>query len=92
MISKEEVKYISDKIFSLTDADEAEIIFYGGKLALTRFSEDRGITLSGYVMNTLGRIPEVGDSFVEENHEFTILKVEENRTESARIRRIEPEQ
>jgi PmbA protein len=41
MISKEEVKNISDRIFSLTDADEGEIVFSGGKVALTRFSEDR---------------------------------------------------
>ncbi|MBU1627308.1 TldD/PmbA family protein [bacterium] len=41
MISIEETKNIADKILSFSDADESEIIFYGGKQALTRFSEDR---------------------------------------------------
>jgi len=41
MITREETKAIADKIFKLSDADESEIIFWGGNLALTRFSEDR---------------------------------------------------
>lgn len=50
------------------------------------------ITVSGWVMEMLERVPEKGDSFVYEDMEVTVLEMDEKRVEKVKIKFIESEE
>jgi putative hemolysin len=45
-------------------------------------------TLAGFVLSLAGELPSVGDSFVYQNHRFTVLDMEGNRIGKIEIRRM----
>lgn len=49
-------------------------------------------TLSGFVMNQMGRIPKVGQSFEWDNYHFTVVAMDGFRVERVEISRIEAEE
>ena len=49
-------------------------------------------TLSGFVMNQMGRIPKVGQSFEWDNYHFTVVAMDGFRVERVEISRIETEE
>lgn len=49
-------------------------------------------TLSGFVMNQMGRIPKVGQSFEWSNYHFTVVAMDGFRVERVEISRIEAEE
>jgi len=49
-------------------------------------------TLSGFVMNQMGRIPKVGQSFEWDNYHFTVVAMDGFRVERVKISRIEAEE
>lgn len=50
------------------------------------------ITVSGWVMEMLERVPEKGDSFVYEDMEVTVLEMDEKRVEKVKIKFIKKEE
>jgi CBS domain containing-hemolysin-like protein len=46
-------------------------------------------TLAGFLMARLGHIPVVGESFIEDGWEFTVVEVERRRVEQVRVVRAE---
>jgi putative hemolysin len=55
-----------------------------------RFPEGEYETLSGYIVMTLGSIPERGSSFELDNYRFTIEKVSDKKIEEVRVELINP--
>jgi CBS domain containing-hemolysin-like protein len=47
-------------------------------------------TLAGFLMARLGHIPVVGENFIEDGWEFTVVEVERRRIEQVRVARAEP--
>ena len=43
------------------------------------------MTVSGWVMNMLGSIPEIGNSFTYENLEITVVEMDGKRVEKVRM-------
>lgn len=54
------------------------------------FPEERGRTVGGFVMNTLGRIPDVGDEVTWEALSLTVEKMAGRRLQTVRVRRLPP--
>lgn len=50
------------------------------------------ITVSGWIMEMLERVPEKGDSFVYEDMEVTVLEMDEKRVEKVKIKFIKKEE
>ena len=48
-------------------------------------------TVSGFVMNQMGRIPRVGQSFTWEDFKFTVTEMDGHRVERVEITKEEPE-
>lgn len=67
-----------------------------GKIEVSELNEALGMhldeeiarTLSGYVFNTLGRLPEEGEGFTRDGWQFRIMRISENRIERITIKRI----
>ncbi|MDR0942285.1 MAG: CNNM domain-containing protein [Holosporales bacterium] len=58
----------------------------------SKFNEDIAATIAGFVINSIGVIPEVGQSFVLEGYKFDILERQENQVTSLRLTKIIEEQ
>ena len=48
-------------------------------------SDSESVSLGGWIMERLDRIPDEGDSFVYENLTVTVIQVDEHRVESVRV-------
>jgi CBS domain containing-hemolysin-like protein len=56
-----------------------------------RLPRDEGFeTLGGFVMTTLQRIPQEGDSFVFEGRRYTVERMDGRRVEAVRIEQLDP--
>ena len=72
-------------------------IVAAGKVRINKLNWECGLslpeelddTLAGYVMRMLGVIPKSGDSFIEDNFEFYVLKMDGNKVDTIRIKNIE---
>ena len=51
--------------------------------------EELDDTLAGYVMRSLGAIPKSGNFFTDNNYEFHVLKMDENKVDTIRIKSID---
>lgn len=51
---------------------------------------DESDTLGGYIFTHLGRVPSVGDTFVNHNLEFEVLSVTGRRIRKVRVKSLEP--
>ena len=51
---------------------------------------DKGFeTLAGFVLQQFGHIPQGGESFVYENHRFTVLEMEHHRVARVKLEMLE---
>jgi putative hemolysin len=75
---------------------DGNIIASGG-VGISRLNWECGLdlpeelddTLAGYVMRSLGMIPKPGVSFIENNYEFYVLKMDGNKVDTVRIKTVE---
>jgi CBS domain containing-hemolysin-like protein len=68
-----------------------------GALSLRELADDYGIelprdagyeTLAGFVLDRLGVVPQGGETFVFENHHYTVMRMEGRRVASVRVERL----
>lgn len=59
-----------------------------GEVTGVDFPENRGRTVAGFVMNTLGRIPEIGDEVVHENLVLQVERMVARRLQSLVVWRL----
>jgi len=72
-------------------------IIASGNVRISRLNWECGLdlpeelddTLAGYVMRSLGMIPKSGSSFIENNQEFYVLKMDGNKVDTIRIKSVE---
>lgn len=62
-----------------------EIDYLNEKFPVLKFPEGEYETLSGYIVMTSGRIPELGDDFELDDYRFVIEKVTDKRIEEVRV-------
>ena len=67
-----------------------EIDYLNDKFPAVRFPEGEYETLSGYIVMTLGSIPEMGSSFEMDDYRFTIEQVTDKKIEEVRVELINP--
>lgn len=67
-----------------------EIDYLNEKYPEIKFPEGEYETLSGYVVMTMGSIPEMGSSFELDKFRFTIDKVSDKKIEEVRVELINP--
>jgi putative hemolysin len=58
-----------------------------GETCGVEFPEEKGRTVGGFVMNTLGRIPDVGDEVTWDHLSLTVEKMAGRRLQTVRVRR-----
>lgn len=61
-----------------------------GETCGVEFPEEKGRTVGGFVMNMLGRIPDVGDEVTYESVSLTVEKMAGRRLQTVRVRRRPP--
>lgn len=53
--------------------------------------DSESVSLGGWIMEQLGRIPKQGDYYTYRNLYITVTKLDDHRIESAQIKVLEPE-
>lgn len=85
---EEEIKQISDKKFTVDGSTSIEDV---EQLIGEDIYDDDSDTIAGFMLTTLGRIPEPGEnpSFEHKGFKFTIISVEDRRIEQILIEKID---
>ena len=55
-------------------------------------AESESTTASGWMVEKLDKLPEVGDEFIYENLRITVTEVDSHRVASASVVKLEPEE
>ncbi|MDR2458658.1 MAG: CNNM domain-containing protein [Holosporales bacterium] len=58
----------------------------------SRFHSDTAATIAGFVINSVGIIPEVGQAFILDRYKFDVLKRQRNQVSLLRVMHLEGEQ
>ena len=85
---EEEIKQISDKKFTVDGSTSIEDV---EQLIGEDIYDDESDTIAGFMLTTLGRIPEPGEnpSFEHKGFKFTIISVEDRRIEQILIEKTD---
>lgn len=78
IIVKSETEYI------MSGNAHLEKVFECLELELVE-EEANALTLNGWIMNQLGKVPELEDAFTYENIEFSVLEMDDKRVEKVRV-------
>ncbi len=84
---------------SLIKKVKGETFLVNARIALDQFNKflkasfkaSDSVTLAGYLLEQLDKLPQEGSSFILEECEFTIEKMDGNRIESIRVVKIKPD-
>lgn len=82
----EELRQTSEDSYRVSGSAELDEVFERFDIAC----ESESVTLSGWVMEQLGRIPRPGDSFSFDGLSFTVLSVDSRRVAEVEIKRLPP--
>ena len=79
----EEIKEVGDKEYIVSGKSNTEKLF--SMLDMDVDEEIEAVTVGGWAMEVLGKIPEVGDSFEDHGLEVEILEMDGRRVESLHV-------
>ena len=82
----EELHQTGEDSYRVSGSAELDEIFERFDLAC----ESESVTLSGWIMEQLGRIPKPGDNFIFDGLRFTVLSVDSRRVTEAEIKKLPP--
>ena len=82
----EELRQTGEDSYRVSGSAELDEVFERFDIAC----ESESVTLSGWVMEQLGRIPKPGDSFNFDGLSFTVLSVDSRRVAEVEIKKLPP--
>lgn len=82
----EELRQTGEDSYRVSGSAELDEVFERFDIAC----ESESVTLSGWVMEQLGRIPKPGDSFSFDGLSFTVLSVDSRRVAEVEIKKLPP--
>ncbi len=81
----EEIEKVGDDRYLVLGSTNVEDLFETLDLETESDEELEVVTVSGWVMEMLGRIPAQGDSFTYQNLDVSVLEMDENREEKIQL-------
>ncbi len=81
----EEIEKVGDDRYLVLGSTNVEDLFETLDLETESDEELEVVTVSGWVMEMLGRIPAQGDSFTYQNLDVSVLEMDENRVEKIQL-------
>lgn len=85
----QEIEVVKDKDLLVMGSANLEDVFEKLGLDLEMDEDLEVVTVSGWVMEELGRIPVEKDSFIYQGYQVTVLEMDENRVEKVHIVPVE---
>ncbi len=85
----QEIEELKDRDLIVMGTANLEDVFEKLGLDLEKDEDLEVVTVSGWVMEELGRIPVEKDSFIYQNYQVTVLEMDENRVEKVHILPVE---